>query len=364
MNMPITGNRGEWSEIYTLLKVLGDKALFAGNDAFERVDNLLYPIVRVLRSEPEGNYEYCIYSDIVLVTSSGKQLLSLPVSEFAEKATLALTEIQRSKKERTGSFSIPELELFMKKIHCSSLKASSSAKTDITIVIHDEKTNQTPVLGFSIKSQLGNASTLLNASKATNFKYELNGITKAQSIIINDINTRSKIIDRINYIMSNGGTLKFKSIPNRIFSNNLTLIDSLLPNIIAELVYKYFTTSDSTIDKLVATLENNNPLDFDKTHAHSFYTYKLKKFLTDAALGLMPTKIWDGHYDATGGYLVVKEDGDVLCYHLYNRNEFEQYLFSNTKLETASSSRHDFGSVYEEGGQFYFNLNLQIRFIK
>jgi len=84
--------------------------------------------------------------------------------------------------------------------------------------------------------------------------------------------------------------------------------------------------------------------------------------LTDIALGMTPSKVWSGIYDATGGYLIVKENGDVLCYHIYNRNHFEDYLFNNTKLETASSTRHEFGNLYEKNGQFYFKLNLQIRF--
>jgi type II restriction enzyme len=54
---------------------------------------------------------------------------------------------------------------------------------------------------------------------------------------------------------------------------------------------------------------------------------------------------------------------EILCYHIYNRNEFENYLIANTKLETASSSRHDFGTIYEKNGQLYFKLNLQIRFL-
>ena len=88
----------------------------------------------------------------------------------------------------------------------------------------------------------------------------------------------------------------------------------------------------------------------------------MKRFLTDVALGMMPSKVWSGQYDATGGYLIVKEDGDVLCYHIYNRNQFEDYLFENTKLETASSSRHEFGHIYVSGSDKYFKLNLQIRF--
>jgi type II restriction enzyme len=91
-------------------------------------------------------------------------------------------------------------------------------------------------------------------------------------------------------------------------------------------------------------------------------SYKIKRFLTDIALGMMPSKVWTGEYDATGGYLIVKSDGEILCYHIYNKNEFENYLLSNTKLETASSSRHGFGEIYEENGQQYFKLNLQIRF--
>ncbi len=77
---------------------------------------------------------------------------------------------------------------------------------------------------------------------------------------------------------------------------------------------------------------------------------------------MTPSKVWNGIYDATGGYLIVKGDGDILCYHIYNRNKFEDYLFENTKLETASSSRHEFGKTYIEGGKTYFKLNLQVRF--
>ena len=72
----------------------------------------------------------------------------------------------------------------------------------------------------------------------------------------------------------------------------------------------------------------------------------------------------DGWARATGGYLVVKGDGDILAYHIYNRNDFEDYLLYNTKLDTASTSRHGFGVIYEVDGSLYFNLNLQIRFIK
>ena len=79
---------------------------------------------------------------------------------------------------------------------------------------------------------------------------------------------------------------------------------------------------------------------------------------------MLPGTVWTGKADATGGYIVVKEDGDVLCYHLYNRNEFEDYLLNNTRFERASASRHDFAKVYKINNDYFINLNLQIRFIK
>jgi len=270
----------------------------------------------------------------------------------------------KENKERT--FSVPKIEAFMQSINCLSLKASSTAKTDITIVVHDQRTNQQPTLGFSIKSQLGSPSTLLNAGKTTNFIFQIANLKLSELEIekINSIDSRSKIMDRINSVLRSKGKFNFVKTERQIFSNNLILIDSKLPEILSQIVYEFYSSDKSSVSNLVENTNTKNPLGFDISNEHKFYEYKIKRFLTDIALGMMPSKVWTGQYDATGGYLIVKENGDILCYHIYNRNEFEDYLFNNTKLDTASSSRHDFGTIYEEDGELYFKLNLQIRFIK
>ena len=56
----ITGNKGEWSEIYALFKLLGDKELHPGNTEIKKIQNLVYPILRILRTEVNGNFEYSI----------------------------------------------------------------------------------------------------------------------------------------------------------------------------------------------------------------------------------------------------------------------------------------------------------------
>lgn len=355
----ITGNKGEWSEIYALFKLLGDKKLHSGNNEIKKLENLVYPILRILRTEVNGNFEYSIEDDIVVI-SGNEEVFRIPISEFQERAKYLLTEI----KSNSGTFSVPEIEDFMQSINCLSLKASSSAKTDITIVVHDQRTGLQPSLGFSIKSQLGNPSTLLNAGETTNFIFKIAGININQQEIeeINNISSRSKIKDRILEIKNKGGKLEFIKTQRTIFSNNLILIDSLLPQILANVVLNFYSTSHSNTEDLVKLTEDENPLKFDTTDKHLFYSYKIKRFLTDIALGMMPSKVWTGEYDATGGYLIVKADGEILCYHIYNKNEFENYLLANTKLDTASSSRHGFGEIYEENGQLYFKLNLQIRF--
>jgi type II restriction enzyme len=282
------------------------------------------------------------------------------MANFIEQSSKLLAAIKASK----STFSIPETEAFMTSIHCRTLKAKATVKTDIRIVIHDQRINQTAELGFSIKSQLGNDATLLNAGKTTNIIYKITGFKPSDDEIneINAIDTKSKIKDRIKAINIAGGKLKFVTLQQAIFKNNLVLIDSLLPNIVAEITKSFFTTPLTSIEDLTENVNKLNPLNYDNQFSHTFYEYKIKRLLTDVALGMVPSEVWTGVYDASGGYLVVKENGEVLCYHIYNRNQFENYLFANTKLETASSTRHDFGKIYKEGGEHLFKLNLQIIF--
>ena len=77
--------------------------------------------------------------------------------------------------------------------------------------------------------------------------------------------------------------------------------------------YKERGAALSKTIELINSVSETNPLNFNLENNHPFYTYKFKRFITDIALGMMPSKVWTGQLDATGGYLVVKEDGEVLC---------------------------------------------------
>lgn len=181
---------------------------------------------------------------------------------------------------------------------------------------------------------------------------------------INSINSRSKIRDRIQEIYKMGCSITYHDLANDVFKTNLQLIDSSLPQILGEIIREFFSGTSSSLEDLVKTISDSNPCNFNLTHNHRFYHYKIKNFLTDSALGMTPSTVWSGLYHATGGYIVVREDGELVCYHIYNRNEFQDYLLKNTKLEAPSSGRHQYGLLYKKDGQTYIKLNLQIRFKK
>lgn len=92
------------------------------------------------------------------------------------------------------------------------------------------------------------------------------------------------------------------------------------------------------------------------------YEYKFKKFLCAAALGMTPERHWEGEEDANGGYIVVKQDGSVVCYHIYNRTDFEQYLYDYTCFDSPSTTRYEYAQVYNENNVYKIKFNLQVRF--
>ena len=365
LDMPkLSGNKGEWSEIYAFLRLLEIKKLYAADADLNKKDDMFYNIINIIRTEPIGKLEFRINrtDDTVTIvnTEDNTELLTLPCCEFKQAADRLYHEIVSA---TASSFELPNTTEFLDLLNVKTLKAKSTDKSDIRIKIHDINTGYETVQGFSIKSRLGSPSTLINAGKTTNFIYEITG--NINDDIMNEFNTCSKKFkDRFEVLNNNSCDIKYASMENDMFKSNLLLIDGDLPKICAYMLKEYYSSGINTVRNSLDLLNEHNPLNYDLSKGHPFYEYKFKKLLAECALGMLPSKVWDGTADATGGYIIVREDGEVLCYHLFNRNEFEIYLINNTKFETASTSRHGFGSIYNENGKYYLKLNLQVRFIK
>ena len=358
-------NKGEWSELYVLFKLLGEKKVHAGDGDLNKLE-VYYPILRILRNELERSLEYAVGDkDMVVITEDGVKVTEISVGEFLHNSVILFKEIKDGSRGN-GSFEIPSLAGFLKKIHCEKIKANSSDKADIHIVLHDYHTGMEPNLGFSIKSDVGSPPTLLNSSDATIFVYEVagDGATDETMERVNTVEGKAKVQKRVNAIYDSGARLVFKKINNDVFCGNLRMIDGNLPEMLAWMMADSYLQRDMDIRKATERIKEANPMKFDLSLGHDYYGYKLKAMMTAVALGMLPAKVWNGKYEATGGYLVVKDDGEVLCFHIYDRNTLEEYILKNTRFETPSTKRYGFGEIYkkEDDCKYYFKLALQIRF--
>lgn len=335
--MSIKGNKGEWSEIYTFLKLLSDGKLVTADEDLNPIDEQFFPILKIIREEVDGSkYEYHpnLKGADVKIYLNDEQILELPTCSFAEEANFLLTHIN-TMETQSRAFAIRRTENFIQEIFVNKLKAPSSDKSDINMQIHDYNTGYRNTVGFSIKSELGSLSTLLNASKSTNFIYKVEGLSSANLNEINAINTTGKIKERINKIVELGGKIKFKNMYNEVFQNNLSMIDSQMPKLVASFLLFYYQRQGTSCLELIEKVAEKNPL----LLSQSFYKHKMKEMLCSIALGMQPNTPWNGIDEATGGFVIVKKTGDVLAYHIYNRDAFKDYpdLYPRRTLAKAES---------------------------
>jgi len=383
----LTGNKGEWSEIYTLFKLLADGKLYAADENLNRMDDIYFPIIKIIREEVnEVRNEFCIGSNIdtnICIQAHDGSVIDIPAAEFSAQADYLFEQIQSAKGR---AFPVPATEKFMDEICIERIKSLGQGKIDIFMEIHDIQTGHNPEVGFSIKSRLGGNATLLNASSPTNFIFEIigkdktiehikNNLTEIQGAEIpNALHKSDPIKDILTRIYDLGVRLKYHSTDIRLM-NNLTLLDSEMPQIIAAMLEAYYSkkTKKANITEVIKCIANENVLESSHPNLVNYYSYKVRNLLCAVALGMTPTTEWNGADEATGGYIVVKSDGDVVTYHIYNRDKFKEYLFKYTKMEAPqrfdslppkTKKGFDYGYIYEEDDKLFIKLNLQIRFIR
>lgn len=353
--MPNKVNKGEWAELYVFLKALSEGRIYAADEGLNKIPDLFYMVLSAIKNEDQIQKEYSRNEktgNIVLIEDD-HEVLSVPIFEFTKYADHVLESIKKGK----GTFEIPSVEPFLQEINVTKIKQGSDSKKDILFKIHDDFTGSEPTIGFSVKSYIGSNPTLLNASGATRFVFDIEGELTEQYIeVINSIDSREKIKDRIQKIHENGNKLIFREAVNPTFERNLQMIDYRLPEILGKLfMYSYFVKGKS-IPKVVEYFCEKESEDI------KLVEYKVKDLLVAVALGMEPNKAWDGMEDANGGYIVVKDTGEVLCYHIYDRNKLREYLYRSTKFDSPSSSRTGAGLIVEKDGLLQFGLTIQVRF--
>ncbi len=362
-------NKGEWSEAYAFVKLIGEGHVFASDEDLNKVSDKLYPILKVFKDEIKKYYETNTEEGIVnIVNYDGNIIASFESSKFIDIADKSLEIISGGEGR---SFEVPIMKNFLNDIGIVNFKGSSAKKEDIKMEIFDRVLDKSDILTFSIKSELGSKPTLLNASKLTNFTFKVEGMSNDEFNYLNSINkeVNTKWLKiKFNKVFEWTSTGKYKTKlyddKNNILYQNLRLIDSNLPQMLAFMLFYFYSHERSTdIQLLTNKLIEFNPLNLSAGEKEIFYKKKISEFIEAVTFGMMPNLKWDGKYEISGGLLTVKKDGEILCHHIFYDNiALKNYLFKNTKLESPSTTRHKYGQLYKKGNDIFFKLNLQLRF--
>lgn len=381
----LKGNKGEWSELYAFARILADGKLHQSNLQLEKDGENCYEVIKAYREDPSGTNEY-VRSSVIqffrVKDETRKYLGELPIEFFEESADKLLKgTIAGSGK----SFSVDSAQTFIESAKIEKLTALSNNKSDIRLRIYDHRLAKETDLGFSIKSMLGKDSTLFNTGLGNNFIFSIAG-SLDRSIIQFNRDTyapegrKSKMSLRIQELERLGLSLRFVGIQSRQLWLNLKMIDGDLPEILAyALLFRYKFEKNSVMD-VVNLLEEHDPMSLypEKRTNQKLYENKIARFLTESAMGMTSETEWLGDYDATGGAIICKRNGDVLCFHVYDFNLFRKYLLTNTRFEQPSTGEDEdnpgtkrtkkgtkkfyFGWVYEGNTGLEMKLNLQVRF--
>ena len=351
------GNIGEWSEAYALAYLLVHGGAFAGDSDQQPIPTQFHKVLKVKLSGllEQDNLEYVI-NDAQVSRVSGEIISTIASRSSIEDFLTAMLLEFHSKRPR-GTFTLESGVDFLNLIQKNQISAGSNQNvSDLDLTLVDEESGSpTPRIGFNIKSQIGGRSTLLNASGSTNFTYKiLNNSAEAESVL--PVFRHGKHTQNLQALYAAGYRLEFYCMKSDTFQNSLTLIDMLFPQHLAKILLESYLSGEDDFERVVSAcfpedqISSRQPL------------FKIKEFLGAIAMGLRPSKIWDGDNSRFSGIIVVKPDGDLVFYYLDTRKNFEQYLFKNVAFERPSTTRHKYGSIFSENGENFLSLNLQIRF--
>ena len=354
--MALSGNKGEWSEIYGVLLLLVRPTLNIVDSKLQIIDDALYKVKAVNVNVEEG-LKYAIAENLIYIYVDNELVNNISSEEIIRYKDILLNEIKSADTEGSGSFEIDEMSDFLRRFsNGKPIKAPSRDKSDVYLTLNNMREASIIELSYSVKSMLGSPATIMNSSSHTNVKYRVTGLNENSIDYINRINGRTKLKDRIVAINRAGGIVDFDSIVSSELDYNLRMIDSDMPKYMANaLLYSYTNGVKSFKD---AFIKSNTFL--DENHA----TKKIGDFLDGISFGFIPSRKWDGKRQVTGGIIVITEDGNLLVLDLtYYKDDVIDYLINETKFDSPSSSRYHMLELKKESdGNVYFTLNIQIRY--
>lgn len=368
--MSTTANKGEHSETLAFLRILHEGVVRVA-DKLGEPGRARLKIAAVQRpSDPSVKFH--IRGEMIhSVDLAGQERAALPRLSVKALADKLYEQIIHSE---GASFACSASDEAFEKLGLVGAKAASTFKSDLHLDVYSPVfPDELLSLGFSVKSQLGGLPTLLNAG-ATQFQYRVEDCPVEEALAVQEAVPR---ISGKNYpgpmrllpaLSHSRAKVVFECVVNPIFEQNLKMVDTTFPQILASTLLHAYMNGNLSIEEAVecpALMDDlSEALSLPKPMLLRLVRHKIKELLRQSALGMNPGRQWEGQVEAHGGWLVVKDDGGIVCFHVINDDDFRDYLLANTKFDTPSMTRHEAGYLYRQKGDSTarLRLSLQVRF--
>ena len=404
-------NRGEWTEAYVFLRLLGEGRIFGATTDLVKDDLTYVDIINIIRDEPDKLliFERFIENENVYVKSSDgvDTIRIITAPELTEKASILYKQIRTVTGDR--KISLPNIQEYLQSIDITSPKPSLSKnakdkygeKTDIIVTTEDSFDHVRTTSGFSIKSHIGSPPTLFNCSQTSGFVYKITNCDKKGMYSLNALDSFVEIIKEIKAHYS----LEYVGCRNDVFFQNICIVDSRMDEILqrALLIQSGYAQklSSNNLADIGNSLIEDNPIKIKNPNV--FYPAKLKAFLFASFAGMTASNEWNGRKKITGGYIDVDKEGEMLYYRAVSDDVFENYLYKHTFIDrpdrgvekelavcraktiinenrdltedevnaiiykngmngAKNPKKGDYGYVYQIDDEFYIAINFQIRF--
>ena len=173
--------------------------------------------------------------------------------------------------------------------------------------------------------------------------------------------------DRMRYLKECGVDLRFVNPVKDVARQNLVRCGGMeMPKILGGMLkYYYFECGAASVgvEDAIKHLADTDYVGYGFDDLYDTYRVKIANLLYAMFTGLRFSKPWSGRSDVSGGYIVVKRDGDVVAFHSCIADEFKDFLIDKLKFEGPSCTRHKYMEIYKkDDGKYYLKLALQFRF--
>ena len=92
----ITGNKGEWSELYAFVKLLADGKLYIADNRLEKKLSRFFPILKIVKEEGGIKKNYIRNGNVRIVKENGEELAVLPIADFRKAAKTVFESIKNN----------------------------------------------------------------------------------------------------------------------------------------------------------------------------------------------------------------------------------------------------------------------------